>query len=91
MCPNTRLGLHTGRFGTYGGYNFGLPTPASNWHVTKSTAFGPVAATGLAEVAWLSKVVIVVVTEFGVCRVAPRATQRLLWGRVVGERRGGGV
>jgi hypothetical protein len=56
----------------------GLPAAAADWDVAEDATFGPVAAAALAEMAGLGEVVVVVVAELGVERVAPRALESLV-------------
>ena len=58
-----------------------LAGAASDGDVAESATVGPVAAAGLAEVAGLGEVVVVVVTELGVEGVAARAGERVGLGR----------
>lgn len=66
-----------------------LAGAAADGDVAEGPAMSPVATAGLAEVAGLREVVVVVVAELGVGRVAARARQLLLfwwWGsRVMGR------
>ncbi|KAI3416881.1 BSD domain-containing protein [Psidium guajava] len=56
----------------------GFPAAAADGDVAEDAALGPVPPAALAEVAGLGEVVVVVVAEFGVERVAARALQRLV-------------
>lgn len=60
------------RGGSGGGAPLGvLPGAAADRDVSKNTSFSPVPSTALAEVARLREVVVIVIAEFGVCRIAP--------------------
>ncbi|KAI3737319.1 hypothetical protein L2E82_27317 [Cichorium intybus] len=59
-----------------------LPAAPADGDVSEGATFGPVASTGLAEVTWLGKRVVVVVTELGVGGVASGAMDQglvLVW------------
>jgi len=58
-----------------------LAAASADGDVAEGAAVGPVAAAGLAEVARLGVVVVVVVAELGVGGVAPRAGEVLLLDR----------
>lgn len=58
-----------------------LAGPTADGDVTEGPTLSPVTAAGLAEVAWLGEVVVVVVAELGVGRVAAWAWQWLRLGR----------
>ena len=60
-----------------------LAAAAADGDIAKGAALRPVAATGLAEVAWLRRAVVVVVAELGVGGVAAWAVECLL---VLGSR-----
>ncbi|KAI8528817.1 hypothetical protein RHMOL_Rhmol12G0177300 [Rhododendron molle] len=70
--------------GGFGLGALGLAAAAADGDVAEYAALGPVAAAGLAEVAGLGEVVVVVVAELGVERVASRALQRLVVREEVG-------
>ncbi|PON82987.1 hypothetical protein TorRG33x02_211930 [Trema orientale] len=55
-----------------------LPATTADGNVAEDAAFGPVAAAVLAEMAGLREVVVVVVAELGVERIATRTLQGLL-------------
>jgi len=82
-----------------GGSSLGLAAPAADGDVAEGPAFCPVPAAGLAEVAGLGEVVVVVVAELGVGGVASRAPEVLLLLLLLlllgvgggGGRRGGGL
>lgn len=54
-----------------------FPQPTSDRNVSESTTVRPVSLTALAEISRLREAIIVVVTEFGVERVATRAFEQL--------------
>lgn len=57
---------------------FGFPAAASDGDVAEDAAFGPVSPAALAEVPRLREIIVIVITEFGVERITPRALQRLV-------------
>lgn len=60
--------------GASGGAALVLAAATADGDIAEGPAFGPVTAAGLAEVARLSEVVVVVVTKFGVGGIAARAS-----------------
>lgn len=57
---------------------FVFSTSTTDGNVSKCTAFRPIASTCFAEVPGLREAIVVVVTELGVGRIAPRALEGLV-------------
>ena len=54
-----------------------LPSSSADWNIAQRTTRSPVSLASLAEVTWLTRVVIIEVAELGVWRIASRAQHNL--------------